>query len=224
MIVLGLDPSLTAYGWALHDTCATGASRCVARGRYSSPASEVFVDRYVFARESLRALLKSHKPDRVGIESPPFGESFSEGMYGLFLYSNEALKSEGMDVVYLSAGQVKAHARESLGRPDKWKMMKPDMVAAAKADTASNSTAKRGVGSWDHNEADAYLVGRLAGRFWEYHVGNVPKAALTPVETRQFAYTHTFSRGKKAGKTVRSGLQFREQDRFFCWSQLATMI
>ena len=172
-----------------------------------------FVDRYVFARETLRTLLQKWTPEFVGIESPPFGESFSEGMYGLFLFSNEALKLERADVVFVSAGQVKAHARESLRRPDGWKMMKPDMVAAAKADTQTRKT-------WNHNEADAYLVGRLAGRFWSYLEGYLTNADLTPVETKQFSYAHTFVRGKNAGKTVHSGLKYREDDRFFRWSQI----
>lgn len=214
MKILGLDPSLTAYGWALHETTATGGDRCLQRGRYSTPAKMVFVDRYVFARESLRELVRTHKPDKVGIESPPFGESFSEGMYGLFLYSNEALKSERTDVVYLSAGQVKAHAREFMRLPKDWKMGKPDMVSAAKEDTAPKK------GKWDHNEADAYLVAKLAGRFWEFHEGRITRNDLTLVEKHQFAREHTFVRGKNAGKTVKSGLLFREEDRFFCWSQL----
>lgn len=213
MLILGLDPSLTAYGWALHNTDAQGQARCVTRGRYGTPARMTFVDRYMFARDQIRHLIQTHNPDRVGIESPPFGESFSEGMYGLFLYSNEALRLEKKDVIYLSAGQVKAHARESLKRPDKWKMMKPDMVEAAKKDTDTRR-------AWDHNEADAYLVGRLAGRFWNFVEGMIPETDLTAVERQQFSYVHTFVKGAKAGITVRSGLQFREDERFFRWSEV----
>ena len=209
--ILGLDPSLRAYGWALHDTDAVGEKRCIARGLFSFFVVMIFIDRYVFARESLRSLVRDLKPDAVGVESPPFGESFSEGMFGLFLYTNEALRAEKYDVVYLSAGQVKAHARESLKRPDGWKMMKPDMVVAAKADTLTKK-------SWDHNEADAYLVGRLAGRFWGFYRGDLKLEDLTPVESKQFATVHTYVRGKNAGKTVYKGLMYREEDRFFCWS------
>jgi Holliday junction resolvasome RuvABC endonuclease subunit len=176
----------------------------------------VFVDRYVFMRESLRELIQKHNPDKVGIESPFFGGSYSEGMYGLFLYSNEALKLERRDVVFFSPLQVKAHARESLGRPDKWVMMKPDMVAAMKHDLGGKG---RNV---NHNEADAYLVGRLAGRFWQYLEGALTDTDLTPVEREYFAKTHTFVRGKKAGKTEKSGLIYREDDRFFQWSQEET--
>ena len=214
MLVLGLDPSLTAYGWALHDTGAKGQSRCVARGRHSTPADMTFVDRYTFMRDTLRELIQRIRPDKVGIESPFFGGSYSEGMWGLFLYSNEALKLERRDVVFFSPGQVKAHARESLGRPEKWKMQKPDMVAAVKHDLGGGKNV-------NHNEADAYLVGRLAGRFWRYLDGDLTDADLTSEERKLFAEVHTYQRGKKAGKTERKGLVYREEDRFFRWSQVA---
>lgn len=173
----------------------------------------LFVDRYIFMRETLRALIQQHHPDRVGIESPAFGEQFSEGMYGLFLYSNEALMIERVDVVYFTPPQIKAHARESLRRPAGWKMMKPDMVEAAKADTATRK-------AWNHNEADAYLCARLAGRFWHYADDDLTEDALTPVEHHLFAQTHTYKRGKRAGQTAKTGIVFREDDRFFRWSLL----
>lgn len=212
MIVLGLDPSLTNFGWAVHDTDATGPARCVDRGRFATKADVTFVDRYIFMRESLRALIQRTNPDKVGIESPIFNDLFSEGMYGLFLYSNEALKLERKDVVFFSPGQGKAHARESLKRPPGWKMLKGDMVEAAKDDTG-------GGGRWNHNEADAYLIGRLAARFWLFMEGEIVEADLTPVERKQFLDVHTFTRGKNAGKTIKKGLLFREEDRFFRWSQ-----
>lgn len=213
MKVLGLDPSLTAYGWAIHDTDAVGSDRCVARGRYATSADMMFLDRYIFMRTVLLELIAKHKPDKVGIESPFFGGSYSEGMYGLFLFSNEALKMSRMDVVYFSPLQVKSHARESLARPKGWEMMKPDMVEAAKADLSVRKAI-------NHNEADAYLVARLAGRFWNYLDGKVLDAFLTTVERKLFSEVHTFSRGKKAGRTVQKGLVYREEDRFFRWSQV----
>jgi len=211
MRILGLDPSLTAFGWAVHETEALGAERCPARGRFSTKASMTFVDRYIFMRESLRKLIQEVQPDRVGIESPIFNDLFSEGMYGLFLYSNEALRIEQKDVVYFSPGQGKSHARESLARPKSWKMMKGDMVQAARADA--------GGGTWNHNEADAYLIGRLAGRFWKLYEGEISAETLTPVEQKQFLLIHTFKRGKRAGQVVEKGLMYREEDRFFLWSK-----
>ena len=210
--MLGLDPSLTNFGWALHDTSAPvgDPARCPARGRFSTPSDMEFVDRYISQRESLRSLVQKLKPDRVGIEFPIFNDLFSEGMYGLFLYSCEALKLEGVDAVFWTPLQVKARARETIPRPKGWKMDKPDMVEAAKTDT--------GISKWNHNEADAYLVGVLSSRFWGFYSGEILEAGLSPVEKNYFAKVHTFTKGAKAGKTVKTGMVFREEDRFFLWS------
>jgi hypothetical protein len=168
-----------------------------------------FIDRYKSQRESLRKLVQDHRPDRVGIEFPIFNDLWSEGMYGLFLFSGEALKDEGCDVVFWTPLQIKAHAREAIGRPKGWKMDKVDMVEAAKADA--------GIGRWNHNEADAYLCAVLAGRFWDFYDGRIAEADLTSVEAHYITRVHTYVKGKKAGKTVRTGMVFRESDRFFAW-------
>jgi hypothetical protein len=149
---------------------------------------------------------------RVGVEYPVFDELYSEGMYGLFLFTCEALRLEKRDVVFFSPMQIKAHARLFLCRPAKWKMMKPDMVEASKADTG-------GKGSWNHNEADAYWVARTACRFWSLHDGLLSDTDLTAPEKQQFASIHTFTKGKKAGETEQRGILFREDERFFQWSK-----
>jgi Holliday junction resolvasome RuvABC endonuclease subunit len=212
VIIAGLDPSLRQFGWAVIDTRASMKKRCIARGRFKTLPVTLFIDRYIFLREELRSLLREFTPDRVGIEYPIFNDLYSEGMYGLFLYSCEALRTERMDTVFFSPPQVKAHAREFLGRPKGWKMAKPDMVEAAKAHTG-------GKGRWNHNEADAYWVASSAARFWLYYDGLLEIDALTPVEKKEFLNLHTYVRGKKAGRTVRSGMLFREDDRFFLWSE-----
>jgi len=211
MLCLGLDPSLTNYGWAIHDTEAPVGTltRCVARGRFQTPSKMEFIDRFVHQRDALSALFEQHKIDKVGIEFPVFDEFRSETMYGLFLFSCEALKKAKVDVVFWTPLQAKAHARETIVRPQGWPMDKPDMVEAATADCAARM---------NHNEADAYLVGRLAARFWLYYDNHLDDADLTKTERQYFSKVHTFVRGKRAGKTVRSGMIFRENDRFFPWS------
>jgi Holliday junction resolvasome RuvABC endonuclease subunit len=212
MKVLGIDPSLTNFGWAMHDTKAPVGTpdRCLSRGRFQTPASMEFVVRYMTQRDRLAALVREHKPDKVGIEFPIMDAMFSEGMYGLFLYSCEALRSEGCDVVFWSPLQVKAHARETLGRPKSWVMDKMDMVEAAKHDAGGKT--------WNHNEADAYLVARLAGRFWNLHAGTITEDTLTPTERKYFTEIKQFVRGRKAGQEERRGVIYREDDRFFMWS------
>jgi Holliday junction resolvasome RuvABC endonuclease subunit len=212
MLVLGIDPSLTNFGWALHDTEAQGAKRCLKRGRFQTSAKTMFVTRYTSLREDLRKLLQETKPDKIGCEYPVFNDLYSEGMYGLFLYTSEAMYLEKKDVVFFSPLQVKAHARLLINRPDGWKMQKSDMVEAAKKDTKTKV-------AWNHNEADAYLIGRAAGRFWSLQEGILTDADLTDTEKQQFTKVHTFSRGKKQGQTVKSGIMHREDERFFRWSK-----
>ena len=212
MICWGFDPSLTNFGWALHDTEATGKDRCPSRGRFQTSAKTLFVDRYIEMREQVRTLVAEHGVVRIGVEYPIFNELWSEGMYGLFLYTCEALRQSKVDVVFLSPMQVKAHAHTFLQRPKGWRMEKPDMVEAAKADTG-------GKGQWNHNEADAYWVARTASRFWMLLDGVIQKEDLSPAEHRQFMDIHTYGRGKRAGKTVTRGILFREDERFFRWSK-----
>lgn len=217
MRVLGFDPSLTNFGWAVHDTEAAGAERCLARGRFQTSSKTLFVDRYIQMRENVLAILASFpEVKHVGCESPVFKELYSEGMYGLFLYTCEAMRVAKRDVVLFSPPQVKTHARVILDRPKVagklWVMGKPDMVEAAQLDCG-------GVGRWNHNEADAYWVARAAARFWQHLDGVIAIGELTEPERKQFTEIQTFKQGKRAGQSVERGILYREDDRFFRWSR-----
>lgn len=213
MRILGLDPSLTAFGWALHDTEAKGAKRCISRGRFQTKKKQFpdDISRYLHLRDCLDELIEELEPDAMGIEHPVFNEDWSEGMYALFMFCQESIKGHKQDVVFFAPPQVKAFAKEIRGLPKSWKMSKSDMVDAAKDDTNTK-------GHWDHNEADAYHVAQAAGRFWELYANLIDDDELTPVEAHTFTKIHTFIRGKKAGKTELKGILHRESERFFLWS------
>lgn len=213
MISLGLDPSLTGFGWCVHDSDASGPARVVARGMFVTSPRAIFVQRYIELRESVGRVLDAHKDvASVGVESPPFGEQYSEGLYGLFVMVNEAIYVRRKDVVYFDPGTLKMLVKED---PDvrKGKMFKADMVDAAKADTGIK-------GKFNHNEADAYHLARFAARFFEFVDGTVTETDLTPAEHRAFARVHTFVRGKRKGETVRIGAAFKEGQRFFRFSEI----
>lgn len=214
MRILGLDPSLGNYGWALHDPEAEGRDRVIERGRFQTKRKNYVyeIDRYTYLRDSLKALIQRLEPDRMGIEHPVFGESYSEGMYGLYLFSLDAIKSCRQDVVLFLPPQVKKFANDILQRPKGWKMMKPDMVEAAKDDTG-------GKGRWDHNEADAYHVARAAGRFWDFYDGRLEEEALSEAENRAFTFVKTWKRGRKAGQTKKTGIIHKENEKFFIFSK-----
>lgn len=215
MRVLGFDPSMTNFGWCLIDTDLPDAQKVVARGRFQTTSKTLYIARYIQLRQNVVDLVRKYDVRTLGCESPVFGELYSEGLYGLFLYLSEALYTEKCDLVFFSPSQVKSHARAFLKRPrvngKLWKMEKPDMVEAAKADTG-------GKGVWNHNEADAYWVARTAARFWQFLEGTLTALDLTEDETYQFAHIHKFQRGEKKGTEVKRGLLYREDDRFFRWS------
>lgn len=212
MLTLGLDPSLTNFGWALHDSGGKGTARCVERGRFQTSSKQLFIDRYVELRGRVMDLVDRLNARRVGVEYPVFNDLWSEGMYGLFLYTCEALRLMKTDVVFFSPGQIKAHARCFLRRPKGWKMAKLDMVEAVKRDTG-------GRGKWNHNEADAYWVAYAAARFWMLHDRVLKITDLTPLEKKQFTEIHKFTRGKHAGDIKVRGILYREDERFFRWSE-----
>jgi len=211
VITLGLDPSITGFGWCVHNSEAEGPARVVARGVLSTSAKEIFVARYMYLRESIGRVIDEHPEiQAVGVESPPMGEQWSEGLYGLFVVVNEAVYLRRKDVVYFDPSTVKMLAKgDPKLRPGK--MFKADMVEAAKADTGIK-------GRFNHNEADAYHIARFAARFWELFNGKLDTEDLTPSEHQAFAKIHTFVRGKRAGQTEYHGALFKENKRFFRFS------
>jgi Holliday junction resolvasome RuvABC endonuclease subunit len=212
MITLGVDPSLTGLGWCVHDGSVSGERRVIAKGAFKTSPERIFYWRFMFLRDAVLKILDAYPAvQAVGVESPPFGESYSEGLFGLFLYVNEAVMLRRKDVVYFDPLRVKLLAKMD-SEVRRGAMDKGDMVDAAKQDT--------GVKRWNHNEADAYIIARSAARFWDLHAKVISPSDLTPAEERVFRSTHTFSRGPKAGKTQERGVMFKEGNRFYRFSQL----
>lgn len=210
MITLGLDPSLNGFGWCVHDSSAVGAGRVIQSGVFATSPKTMWVKRYVDLREEVRRVLDRYLIiEAVGVESPPFGELWSEGLYGLFLMVNEAIWSRRRDVVYFDPGTLKMLVKQD-PRVRRGKMFKSDMVDAAKAETGK---------TLNHNVADAYHVARFAARFWMFFKGAIDESDLTPSEFQSFTKIHTFVRGKRKGQTVKYGTIFKENQRFFRFSQ-----
>lgn len=213
MITLGCDPSLTGFGWCIHDSMAVGPARIVKRGHEGTSPKTVFVKRYMEFREFVAGLLDFNPGiEAVGIESPVYGEQWSPGLYALFVYVNEVVYTHRKDVVYFDPGTVKMLAKIDPG-VRKGKMFKTDMVDAAKVDTGIK-------GRFNHNEADAYHVARFAARFFLRLDDKITDEDLTPSEYRAFSRIHTPTRGVRAGQTIKSGALFKENARFYRFSKL----
>ncbi len=214
MLSLGLDPSLTGFGWCVHNSSEVGSARIVARGRISTGPKDIFVLRYMALRECLIKILREFPEVRcVGVESPTYGAQWSEGAYGLFVYVNEAVFLERRDVVYFDPGTVKMLAKEDPS-VRKGKMFKSDMIAAARIDCGGFK------GRMSHDEADAYHVARFAARFWQLLEGTITVSDLTPSEYQSFAWVQTITRGKRAGETLKKGAIYKEKQRFHRFSRL----
>lgn len=212
MITLGIDPSLTGCGWCVHNGSVSGTGRVIAKGTVRTPASRIFYWRYMFLRAVILRVLDEYPAiQAVGVESPPFGEGYSEGLFGLFLYVNEAVLLRRKDVVYFDPLRVKLLAKMD-AEVRRGVMDKGDMVDIARQDT--------GVERWTHDEADAYVVARSAARFWELHAGTITSSELTPAEDQVFRSVHVFSQGPKAGTTKGKGILYKEGDRFYRFSAL----
>jgi Holliday junction resolvasome RuvABC endonuclease subunit len=212
MITLGLDPSLTGFGWCVFDSSGVGQRRVFAKGRWSTSPKTVWVERYVQLREELKTLLDTYLLiEAVGVESPTFGEQWSPGAYALFAMLNEAIWSRRKDVVYFDPVTVKMLTKVD-PKLRKGKMFKSDMIDVAKAET--------GVPRWNADEADAYHVAKFTGRFWMLLRNELRVEDLTPSEYQAFAKVHTFTKGKREGQIVYSGAMFKERQRFFRFSQL----
>jgi Holliday junction resolvasome RuvABC endonuclease subunit len=197
MKILGLDPSLTNYGWCLINYEASPV--VLGKGRFQTKPSTVFIERYIYMRECIDKLCADYQFDSVGIESPPFGMQWSEGLYGLFLFAIESLYRHKKNVYFWEPTTVKARAKEILGHPGK--MFKSDMIDAAKLAS--------GVKKWNNDEADAFNVAHLTARFLSFQSG----ALTTLTEKEEWIF-----RGEKAhrnGSVTQRGMIFREDDRFF---------
>lgn len=224
MITLGLDPSLTGFGWCIHDSSKVGPERVIARGHLATTKYDYFIHRYIEVRAFLLNLIHKYETDgsvakygpikAIGVESPPFGELWSEGLYGLFLYVNEVAWIKRINVVFFDPTTLKFLVKIN-PKIIKGKMQKGDMVEMARADTGIAT------GKFDHNEADAYHIARFAARFFNLLDMNIQESDLTPAEQHVFCRTHVYSRGVKAGTESRKGLVYRENDRFYLYSEIA---
>ncbi len=210
MITLGLDPSLSGFGWCVHDSSKLGPERIVQSGVISTSPKTIWVKRNTDLRDDVARILDRYLIiEAVGVESPYSGDFWSERAYGLFLMINEAIFSRRKDVVFFDPSTLKMLAK---GDPSarRGKMSKGDMVDAAKAETGKRL---------NHNAADAYHIARSAARFWMLFHEQITEEDLLPAELHAFTRIHTFVRGKRAGQTERVGAIFKEDQRFFRFSQ-----
>lgn len=123
--VLGLDPSITSYGWALVKVDADG-NRTVGAGRIRTKSSEPLSTRARRISDTLADLVETHQPDLVAREGIVTGGKRSAASVvaqGVYLLSH--LACAGRPMVEISPSVVKRCAT------GKGKAEKEEMISAA---------------------------------------------------------------------------------------------
>ena len=205
MRVLGLDPSLTDFGWALVDLEASGKDFLVDKGRIKTKSKDFYVTRYVKHREGVEQILDKYDPGYVGIEKPPHNASWSAGLYPIFISTSEVCWRNRMPFATFLPTQVKAFARDILD--EKGRMTKHHMVDAA---------IKLMDNKWrdylNDNIADAMIIAFGAGRLKLLIDGTIEEEDLTDKEKDRF--TKTIKR-RKTGNIDKVGMFYKEGDAYY---------
>jgi Holliday junction resolvasome RuvABC endonuclease subunit len=214
MRVLGLDPSLRSYGWAIHDDEKTGMARRVASGHEGTLSSSVPVCRFMHFRALVASLLNRYSVDLVGIESPAYQAGpFQRIHFGLMMYSSESVFEKRLDFVLYDPATLKMLAK---GDPKKHgTMSKIDMQRKVQLDTMDPTTI-------DNNEADAYLVSLFAARFMRLKKGDIKPTDLTKSESSVFLERSRRVKTMSGVVTKKVAHVFRENSRFFQFSAIPT--
>ena len=213
MISLGLDPSMTGFGWAVFDSSSKGRSRRISSGHEETFSTSVPVTRYVHFRALVKRLLAQYEPHVVGIESPAFEAGpFQNIHHTLMIYSLESTFEARKDVVLFDPATLKALARQSLS-VKRGPMTKLDMQRFVQLDTMDPNLI-------DNNEADAYCIAYFADKFYDLYNGNIKPDVLTDAETRIFLEKTKKVKTMKGVKVKRTAHVFRENNRFYQFSKI----
>ena len=214
MKALGIDPSLRAYGWAIHDSNAIGLNRKIASGHEGTLKTTVQVARFMHFQSLVQNLIEKYKPDVVGIESPAYGgdAQFVNTHFGLMLFSLIPTFEARINCVLFDPSTLKLLAKED-PLAKRGTMGKLDMQRKVQLDTLDPMVI-------DNNEADAYLVGKYASRLMELVYGLIDISQLTISEKRVFILRTKKVKTLTGTKIKRIGHIFKENNRFFEFSRI----
>jgi Holliday junction resolvasome RuvABC endonuclease subunit len=214
MIVLGLDPSLRAYGWAVYDSKAKPKRKRIASGYEATLSSQVPVARFIHFRAMVKNLLEKYEIEAVGIESPAYGGGpFSETHFGLMMFSIEVIFEKRLDCVLFDPETLKFLAKVD-PKKRKGKMNKIDMQRYVSIDTNTPKLI-------NNNEADAYCVAKFSSRLIHLVNGDIDPEDLT--ESEKWTFMDKAKKRKNAKKQIvvkRTAHIFRENSRFFRFSKI----
>lgn len=117
MISIGLDPSLSGYGWCVYDSSKSGFDKLLDIGRWCTDNTVLEVQRYTYLRSQVTELISrtqdKYGPVPVGVETPPIESTAhsTERLYALYVYNQEAFLATGVDVVFIAPLQLQLFAK-----------------------------------------------------------------------------------------------------------------
>lgn len=201
---LGLDPSLTDFGYALLDMDQPPEHRLITSGRWKTSANWLEPVRYATQQARLLNFLLANKSkiDFVATEAPPFKMSYSEGLYALYTRVLESLFRARIPFAVLAPTSVKSLASVYLPPNHIGKIEKAEMVYVA-SQLCPGAPKKL-----NHNIADAICIAHSAYRFSSFVNGTLLLSDMTEKERASFYQV------AKKDKTV-SGLYPQEGTRWF---------
>lgn len=187
--ILGLDLSITSSGWFLQD----GKKKLSYGSFKTKPADGIDLHRFIIQRDRIVNLINETKVDHIGIEQPFLRSFNTEKLYALHQFVLEVCYTRHIKVVYITPAQIKSYAVGN-GQADKSEVV-------FKTKETLNLEGKR----INDDESDAYWVGKLASRFWQFYYGEIKEEDLTVPE--KFIFIKT--------KTKRPGLIKKLNESFF---------
>jgi len=185
VLTLGLDPSLSSYGWCVYDGSKTGLDKVVERGRWKTPASQIEVARYITLRDSLRECVRKYDIKRAAAETPPIGPTgdwSQEKLYALFIVNMEVMYTEGVDIVLFAPTQLHLYAKQWGSQVVKGEWFKSDMQSTAQLDVLDLLHHPRNGDYWDNSPSKRKRL-REAG--WKKHPRPIVDVMDYPKDVRK---------------------------------------
>lgn len=207
MRALGLDPSLSSFGWCVYDAFAPSKPlTLVASGHEGTLSDLVPVARFVHARSMVDSLLRRFSVDVVGIESPAFdGGPFSTSHFALMQFAMEPVFERRKDCVLFDPTTLKLLAT------GKSNASKSDMQRAVQIRRMSTDLVQS-------DESDAFHVSCFAAHFLMLWRGQLSPDDLTENEKRVFM--QRTKPGRKGAPARKVAHVFRQNSRFFEYSRV----
>lgn len=205
MRVLGLDESITSFGW-----CVLESNKIIDKGTFKTdPRTGLMLQRLMLQRDRVKDLIKRFNIKYIGIEAPLQNVRSSEILYALNQFLHEIFLNEKLNVVQFAPLKLKALAIPTM-LPTK--VLKSDMVDLMKKEIGSEKRIK-------HDIADAYFAAKFGNFWWEWLTEKTDFSKLPLHVQQSFKKEHTFTRGKKKGFVEKSGIYYRKNSQYWVYKE-----